>query len=192
MVTESERPFAIASHPGAVRLLAFLNRAHMGSYGEAVAEDVNIVSTRAYRYKYGFGLNFEQEIVKNIGFFSRLGWSDGHNEAWVFSDVDRTATAGFSIKGEFWRRPNDTIGIAGVLDGASTIHQQYLANGGTGILAGDGALSYAWEKDLETYYDIAFCAHVHGALDYQFISDPAFNRARGPVNVIGARLHIEF
>ena len=57
---------------------------------------------------------------------------------------------------------------------------------------GDGALSYCPEKILETYYDFQICEHVHGALDYQFISDPAFNRDRGPVSVIGARLHWEF
>jgi len=33
---------------------------------------------------------------------------------------------------------------------------------------------------------------VHVALDYQFISDPAFNRARGPVSVFGGRVHWEF
>ena len=36
MVTEFERRWAIDEHPGAVRLLGFLNRAHMGSYAEAV------------------------------------------------------------------------------------------------------------------------------------------------------------
>ena len=56
----------------------------------------------------GSGLNVEQEIIKNVGAFARLGWSDGQNEAWVFADVDRTATLGLSIKGEFWHRPNDT------------------------------------------------------------------------------------
>jgi hypothetical protein len=33
---------------------------------------------------------------------------------------------------------------------------------------------------------------LHGALDYQFFTDPAFNQARGPVSVFGARLHWEF
>src|ERR1035438_10389271 len=93
MVTEFERRYYVNSHPGAIRLLAFLNRADMGSYQGAVDSPVrpaDIVATRDYRYKYGFGLNIEQEITKNIGVFSRLGWSDGNNEAWVFSDVDRT------------------------------------------------------------------------------------------------------
>ena len=30
---------------------------------------------------------------------------------------------------------------------------------------------------------------VHLTLGHQFISNPAFNQARGPVSVLGARLH---
>jgi high affinity Mn2+ porin len=29
-------------------------------------------------------------------------------------------------------------------------------------------------------------------LGYQFIANPAYNAARGPVSVIGARLHVQF
>jgi high affinity Mn2+ porin len=195
MVTEFERRFNVNGHPGAVRFLAFLNSAHMGSYQDAVNSPIrpaDIEATRAYRLKYGFGLNVEQEIVKNVGAFARLGWSDGQNEAWAFSDVDRTATLGLSIKGESWHRPNDTVGLAGVLNGISHVHQEFFEAGGTGILAGDGNLSYRLEKIVEAYYDFEIWKTLHGTLDYQFISDPAFNSARGPVSVLGARLHWSF
>jgi high affinity Mn2+ porin len=195
MVTEFERRYALWGRPGAVRLLAFLNRANMGGYQAALDSPVrpaDIEATRAYRYKYGFGLNLEQELAKNIGAFARLGWSDGQTEAWVFSDVDRTATLGVSLKGEFWGRSNDTVGVGGVLNGVARVHRDFLAAGGTGILAGDGALSYGIEKIVEVYYDFKIWRAVHGTLDYQFISDPAFNRDRGPVSVFGARLHWEF
>jgi high affinity Mn2+ porin len=152
----------------------------------------DIEATRAYRYKYGFGLNIEQVVAKNIGVFTRLGWSDGQNEAWVFSDVDRTATLGISVKGEAWCRPNDTFGLAGVLNGISRVHQDFLAAGGTGILAGDGALTYGLEQILETYYDFNVWKTVHTSLGYQFINHPAFNRDRGPVSVFAARLHWTF
>ena len=109
----------------------------------------DIESTRAYRYKYGFGLNVEQELARNLGAFARLGWSDGKTEAWVFTDVDYTASLGVSLKGESWGRPGDTVGIAGVLNGLSEVHREYLAAGGTGILAGDGALTYGLEEILE-------------------------------------------
>jgi high affinity Mn2+ porin len=195
MMGELERRFAVNEHPGAVRFLAFLNSADMGSYQEAVDSPVrpaDIEATRAYRYKYGFGLNVEQEIVSNIGAFARLGWSDGHTEAWVFSDVDHTATLGVSIKGAFWDRPNDTYGLAGVLNGITPIHQQFFQAQGLGILAGDGALNYGWEKVLETYYDFQIWNTLHGALDYQFVSNPAFNRDRGPASIFAARLHWSF
>jgi high affinity Mn2+ porin len=198
MVTEWERRYTLDGHPGTLRFLAFLNHAHMGRYQDAIdtanstSLPADIQSSRAYRYKYGFGLNWEQEIIKDVGVFSRVGWSDGQNEAWVFADVDRTATLGLSVKGEAWQRPGDTVGLAGVANGLSQVHQKFFEAGGTGILAGDGALDYRWEKILETYYDCQIWKTIHASLDYQFIANPAFNGARGPVSVFGARLHWEF
>ncbi|MGD1089172.1 MAG: carbohydrate porin [Verrucomicrobiota bacterium] len=197
MVTELERRYSIGDHPGTIRFLAYLNEADMGSYQAAVNNfnqggSIDITQTRAYRYKYGFGLNWEQEIVNNVGIFSRLGWSNGQTEAWVFSDVDYTASLGLSIKGEAWHRPDDTFGMAGVVNGLSKIHQEFFEDGGTGILAGDGNLNYGWEKIIETYYDFKIWKSIHGAFDYQFVTDPAFNRDRGPVSIFGARLHWEF
>jgi high affinity Mn2+ porin len=198
MVTELERRYTLAEHPGTIRLLAFVNHANMGSYQEAIntavleGQPADIDATHEYRYKYGFGLNWEQEIIKNAGVFSRVGWSDGQNEAWVFSDVDRTASLGVSVKGEAWHRPGDTVGLAGLANGLSQVHQEFFAAGGTGILAGDGSLNYSWEKILETYCDCQLWKTIHASLDYQFVANPAFNSARGPVSVFGARLHWEF
>jgi len=139
---------------GAVRLLGYLNEARMGSYQAALAfPGTNIAATRENRYKYGFGLNWEQEITRNVGVFSRLGWNDGHQEGWMFTDINYTASAGVSIKGGGWHRADDIFGLAGVISGASHAQQEFLAAGGTGILDGDGALSYGIESVLETYYD---------------------------------------
>jgi high affinity Mn2+ porin len=197
MVTELERRYNLKDHPGVIRLFAYVNRAHMGNYQDAVnsatpTSPADITASAAYRYKYGFGLNLEQEIASNVGVFSRLGWSDGNNQAWMFSDVDYTATAGLSIKGESWHRPDDTFGVAGVGNGLFHVHQEFFAAGGTGILAGDGNLNYGWEKILETYYDFKIWKTLHTTLDYQFIDNPAFNQDRGPVSVLGARVHWEF
>jgi high affinity Mn2+ porin len=195
MVTEFERRFVVGQHPGTVRLLSYLNSAHMGSYAEAVANPerpADIEATRSYRTKYGFGLNLEQEIVTNLGVFSRVGWSDGRNEAWVFADVDHTASLGLSLKGGWWQRPDDTFGLAGALNDISRVHQEFLEAGGTGILAGDGTLTYGIEKIIETYYDAHIWKSLHVAFNYQFIVDPAYNRDRGPVSVFAGRLHFEF
>jgi high affinity Mn2+ porin len=128
---------------------------------------------------------------RNIGVFSRLGWNNGQNEAWMFTDVNHTGSLGVVVKGEAWHRPDDTVGMAGVISGISNSNHLYLGAGGLGILDGDGALNYAGEKVLEAYYDGKISKHLRGALDYQFVADPAFNSARGPVSVFGIRLHFE-
>jgi high affinity Mn2+ porin len=195
MVTELERRYTIAGHSGTIRFLAFLNRANMASYRDATAillAGGDFTTARQYHYKYGFALNWEQEIIKNIGVFSRLGWNDDREEGFMYSDVGKAASFGVSVQGGYWNRPDDTFGLAGVVSGISKSAQEFFAAGGTGILAGDGNLDYGWEKAVETYYDFKIWKTIHGALDYQYITDPAFNRDRGPVSVFGARLHWEF
>ncbi|MGD0813990.1 MAG: carbohydrate porin [Verrucomicrobiota bacterium] len=200
MMTEFERRYSLNAHPGVIRFLAWLNEADMASYNAATSlllaspdnGEADIAAARAYRYKYGFGLNWEQEVAKSVGMFSRLGWNDGHEEAWTFTDVNWTASLGVSVKGEAWRRPDDTFGLAGVVSGASRQNQQFLEAGGTDMLDGDGALNYGCEKVLEAYYNFKIYKNIHSTLDYQFITDPAFNRDRGPVSVFGVRVHWEF
>ena len=194
-VAEVERRYSPRGHAGALRLLAYDTRAHMGSYQEtldnpSLHEDIAL--TAAYRFKYGFGINLEQEIRANLGAFARLGWSDGKNQTWEFTDVDRTATAGLSLKGTWWRRPEDTLGLAVIVNGISAVHRQFLAAGGLGITVGDGALDYRSERLGETYYNWMIMKHFQLTLDYQFAQNPAYNHARGPVNLFALRMHTEF
>ncbi|MGA2410240.1 MAG: carbohydrate porin [Candidatus Binataceae bacterium] len=190
MVDEFERRYTLNARSGAIRLLGFLNRAHSGSYLVALAAPgTNITQNLAYRLNYGFGLNWEQAISENTGLFSRVGWNYGRNEAWMFTDVNYMGSVGASVNGSAWQRAGDTFGLAGVMSGISRANQRFLNAGGTGILDGDGALSYGWEEVLETYYDWTVWNSVHFAVDYQFVANPAFNRDRGPVSVFGGRLH---
>ncbi len=194
-VSEVERRYSPRGHAGAMRLLAYDQRAHMGNYQETIDRpklDEDIYLTAAYRYKYGFGINLEQEIRKDLGVFARLGWNDGKNQTYEFTDVDRTATGGLSLKGSAWRRPQDTVGVAGIVNGISAVHREYLAAGGLGITVGDGALNYRTERILETYYNWRIAKHYQLSPDYQFVENPAYNHARGPVNVFALRFHTEF
>ncbi len=197
MVVEFERRYSFNAHPGAIRLMPFLNEADMASNHAATAiliakgPGADISAAQAYRHKYGVGLNWEQEVTENVGLFSRLGWNDGHEQAWEYADDNWMASIGASVKGDEWQRPGDTFGVAGIVSGASRSNQQFLDAGGLGIEAGDGALTYGSEKVMETYYDFQIWKPVHAAVDYQFISNPAFNRDRGPVSVFGVRLHWE-
>lgn len=193
MAAEGERRYRIGIHPGTVRALAYLNQGEFGSYKAALSvSGADFSKTYANRRTFGFGLNAEQEITRNVGVFSRMGWNDGHNEAWMFTDINHSGSLGISVKGDTWRRSDDTVGVAGVISGISQVNQQYLKAGGSGILDGDGNLDYGREFALETYYAHAFSKQIHAALDYQFIADPAFNRVRGPVSVFGTRIHWEF
>ncbi|HVB59319.1 MAG TPA: carbohydrate porin [Candidatus Acidoferrales bacterium] len=194
---EFERRYA-NTHPGAIRLLAWLDEENMIGYREAASlleangSGANLSAARAFRNKYGFGLNWEQRIATNIGVFSRLGWNNGQAEGWMYTDANWTASFGMSIQGAAWGRPNDSFGLACVTSGASSSAQKFLEAGGLGILNGDGALTYGSEKVMEVYYNYPIRNTVHATLDYEFVDNPAFNRARGPVSVIGIRLHWQF
>ena len=194
-VAELERRYSPKGHPGTLRLLAYDTRAHMGNYQETINDPslgADIFLTAAYRYKYGFGINLDQEIGKNLGVFTRLGWSDGKNQTYEFTDVDRTATAGVSLKGARWHRSEDTVGIGMVVNGISAAHRQYLAAGGLGITVGDGALDYRAERIVEGYYNWKIANHFHLTADYQLAEDPSYNHARGPVDLIALRFHTEY
>ena len=141
---------------------------------------------------YGFGLNAEYELFKGVGAFTRLGWNDGQTENWAYADVDKSGSAGLSVNGAIWNRPNDAFGLAGVINGISRVQRAYFGAGGLGILAGDGALSYGLEETLETYYKFQIWKAFNITADYQYVINPAYNEARGPVSIAGMRLHWDF
>ena len=186
---------------GTVRLLSYLNHADMGSYRAAIDDYLggprtappNIVATRRQgHHKYGFDLNFEQSITPDIGVFGRLGWSDGHNESWAYTEDDRTLQLGGFAQGGLWNRRNDRAGIVFVANGIAAIHQQYLALGGLGFLLGDGALTYGPEKIFEGFYTAHLWRGFFVSFDLQHINNPGYNQARGPVTVPGLRFHTDF
>jgi high affinity Mn2+ porin len=197
MVTEFERRYAHA-HAGVIRVLSYVNEANTIGYREATplleanGPGADLSSARAFRRKYGFGLNWEQKIIDDVGIFSRLGWNNGQVEGWMYNDSNWTASFGGSVKGTPWRRMKDAIGLAYVESGASRSNQQFLEAGGTDILDGDGALTYGSEKVMEIYYNFAIWKNVQVTPDYEFVVNPAFNRDRGPVSVMAIRLHWKF
>ncbi len=169
-----------------------INRDAIHDYldGDTTTPDV-IATRRQGRHKYGFGLNFEQEIQPNIGLFGRLGWSDGRNESFAYTEVDRTLELGGFAKGSWWHRRNDRSGVAFVANGIVAAHQQYLALGGLGFLLGDGGLTYGPEKIFEGFYTTHIWRAVFASFDLQHINNPGYNQARGPVMLPGVRLHVD-
>jgi len=123
--------------------------------------------------------------------YGRLGWNEGANESFAYTEIDRTAQIGGDYRGTRWHRPEDKVGAAFVVNGISGDHSRYLALGGLGFILGDGALNYGPEKILEAYYTAHIWRGIWLAIDYQYVTNPGYNRDRGPVSVLGFRFHFE-
>src|SRR5205085_6788151 len=124
--------------------------------------------------------------------FFKASWNDGKTATWAFTEIDRSVSAGVSIRGIKWKRPNDNIGIAQVVNGISKDHQTFLNAGLYGFIIGDGKLTYGVESVSEFYYQAQIAKSLYAAFDYQFVNNPAYNKDRGPVHVFAIRGHVEF
>jgi high affinity Mn2+ porin len=185
---------------GVVRILSYVNHAHMGLYREAneaylSGEDPTPEITKHETYgavKYGFTLNAEQELTGNMRVFGRFGWNEGQHESFAYTEVDQTVELGSDYSGRSWSRPYDKLGLTFVSNAIKKDHQDYLKLGGLGFLLGDGKLNYAREDILEGYYNLHTWRGVYYALDLQFINHPGYNKDRGPVLVESVRMHVDF
>jgi len=191
-----------------VRLLAYSNVGNMGDYEEALAiaaaagaiPDI-AADNQPGRRKVGFGVNLEQPLADSgdSGIFARLGWNDGQTEDFVFTEVDRVVSFGGQLSGVHWRRSDDRLGLAAVVEGISGPHRDYLAAGGMGFLLGDGRLNYGYEQIVEAYYKAQWSWSIaHSPLrlaltpDFQYMQNPGYNRDRGPVRFYALRVHLEY
>jgi high affinity Mn2+ porin len=191
----------VPKRKGSVRVLSFVNHAHMGLYRDAInaylasdrSSPPNIVDQAKFSaVKYGFGLNAEQELTPDFRVFFRLGWNEGKHQSFAYTEVDQTMTFGGDYSGRAWSRPNDKVGLTFVTNAIKKDHQTYLKLGGLGFLLGDGNLNYAREDIVEGYYNLHVWRGVYYALDGQFIEHPGYNQDRGPVLFESVRMHVDF
>lgn len=118
--------------------------------------------------------------------------SDGRFETYEFTDIDRTIATGFFFSGKLWGRSEDALRVAGIINGISREHEQFLNLGGLGIAVGDGMLPHPGnERVLETHYSFPVLSW-RATVTYAFIDNPAYNEDRGPVSIISTRLHAQF
>jgi high affinity Mn2+ porin len=199
LLAEIEKRYELWGQPGKLKVTGFLNRGRAGRFQDAIAlaqitgQPADITLVRQYTSRPGVSMNWEQQVSDNVGIFARAGWADGSVEPWDFTDIDRTVAGGVAINGKNWGRPDDTVGIAGVLNNIAGVHQAFFNAGGLGILIGDRQLpNPGLEKIFEAYYSYVLAADRRLTFDYQFIANPAYNTDRGPVNVFAARFHAQF
>jgi high affinity Mn2+ porin len=198
-VTELEERHDLWDQPGKLKLLYWLTWGRLGTYldaialGQATGQTPSTAFVRTSRTKGGAGLNLEQQLTADLGVFARASLSQGNVEEVDFTDINQSASAGLSLAGARWGRPDDTVGLAAVVNRISHDGKLYLAAGGLGGIIGDGQLPHAGpEQILEAYYGIPVFSFAHVTVDYQFVNNPAYNRDRGPVSIFGVRLHAQF
>ncbi len=209
-LAEIERRHELWGQPGKLKITGYFVAGNMGDYKEAnklyqanatpsgsydTAANYYINQTRKYTIAPGVNFNVEQQVTDIVGVFARAGWCDGSHELWNNTDVDYSGQVGASIKGTKWGRPDDTVGVVGIVNGISREHAGWLNNGGLGIIIGDGVGTLPHpelEKILEAYYSYSLSASTKLSFDYQFVDSPAYNPERGPVNLFAGRLHWQF
>ncbi|MBV8657308.1 MAG: carbohydrate porin [Burkholderiales bacterium] len=197
---EIEHDHTIAGLPGIVRIMTFRNLAYAGSYRDAINAGIatgttpDVTSVRTDSTKRGYGISVEQSLSDDLGVFVRASKADDKVEEYAFTEIDDTISAGMSLKGTQWHRPDDTFGMAFSSSGLNQDHRDYLAAGGLGGFLGDGKLTrYGREQAFEMYYSAQAIKGVSLTLDFQQITNPGYNAdRRGPVNIIGTRVHAAF
>ena len=194
---ELTREHKIYDQPGAIRALYFRGNAFMSNYRDAINLGIqtnttpDILNTRYGQQSFwGYGINLEQALSDDIGVFARWSWNTGRTETQTL-DISQSLSGGVSIKGTSWGRSEDVIGIGYAVSGISASEIEYLQRGGMTAFIGDGNLQYEREKVFEAYYSIKAYKGVYLTADFQRIENPAFNSARGPINIFGLRAHIE-
>ncbi|WP_251371230.1 carbohydrate porin [Polynucleobacter sp. TSB-Sco08W16] len=207
---EVERQHNIADLPGKVSVLAYRNRMILARFQDATnyviannaqgTQAINNVRTN-YQYKTGIGINGEQALTKDLGIYGRAFTSDGHTETMSFTEADNSVSVGMSLNGAGWTRPSDTIGISMMQNGLSSYRKNYLQNGGISYFIGDTpspyvgpnqTITYRPERIGEVYYNAMLVKNVLLGVNFQHINNPAYNGARGPVNIASFRVHAEF
>jgi len=214
-VIEVEHDHVLFGQPGAVRLLGYRNYEVTGKFADAIAAykadpKKNAASCTSYNYgsenfsapdlcwvrkpnaKLGIGINLEQSVARDVGLFARAMYSDGQTEVDAFNSADRDFSFGAVAKGTLWRRPFDVAGVGIGLSWISAIHAQYLNMGGVDGFIGDGHLNQAAEGVFDVFYSVNILKAIWLAADYQFLWNPGFNADRGPVHILGAKIHAEF
>jgi high affinity Mn2+ porin len=110
-VPELEERHSLWDQPGKLKFLYWLTRGNLGTYldaisfGEATGTTPSTGAVRSFRTKGGLGLNLEQPLATDFGVFARASVSQGTVEEVDFTDINKSLSAGLSLKGLRWDGP---------------------------------------------------------------------------------------
>ena len=198
-IAELARRYTLAGQPGQARLLWYVNHGRMGRYADAAQQAqasgsvADLAAVRQRGSKSGWALNMEQSLTPDVSGFFRYSASDGSQEAFDFTEINRSVSGGVVLGGALWGQPQHTLGLGTAVNRLSAAGQAYFNAGGIGILIGDGRLPHPGSEQIaEAFYAVKLGRFVRVSADAQRIVNPAYNRDRGPVNILGLRVHAEF
>ena len=205
---ELEENHTIFGQPGTIKVLGFIDHGSMANINSAISYyntfgptpeaaalgvGASFEPVRHIATKPGFLLNLYQSVTKDIGFFALFGEEDGRYEIVDDADSDLYTAVGVQVAGTKWGRPDDTFGVMGALSNISGEYKQFLADGGLGLTIGDGQLpSSGPEKNFDIYYKYQIYSTTSLTLDYQHVVNPAYDSARGPVNLFLGRVRFYY
>lgn len=186
--------FKLFGNSGKVRLLGFYNRSHGGDFKhydkDTLSGSAFFDNTHIYTTKFGAGIDINYNLTNNSGLFLRYSMNDGLHEDYGTTQCDGSLAGGASFGMKSIKRTSDRLGICASVNTISALHQQYLKDGGTGFMVGDGNLSYAPETVFETYYCFDFWHHAYLTLNYQYALNVGYNADRGNAHFLGLRLNL--
>ncbi|WP_158295621.1 carbohydrate porin [Crenalkalicoccus roseus] len=194
LLGQVDRFYALDGRPGALRLTYGASRARQSRWDEIFRNGFDSFrqNPAGYRLKHNLTLGWEQALADDLGAFARLSWNDGRTQSWMFTEMDRAVSAGLSLAGPRWGRPEDTVGLGSNIGWISAGRRRYLEAGGIGFITGDGRLRYAPEWVTELYYDARLAPGLNAAANYQLAVNPAYNADRGPAHLFALRLRASF
>ncbi len=186
--------FKLFGKGGKIRLIGFYNRYRGGDFKyyhkDSIRNETNFDSTHLDATKLGAGIELTYRFLNNSGLFLRYSFSDGLHEDFGYTQCDGSLNGGASFGMNGIKRSTDRFGICASVNTISALHQQYLKDGGTGFMVGDGNLSYAPETVFETYYCFDLWHHAYFTIDYQYALNVGYNADRGNAHFVGARLNL--
>ncbi|MEI6068307.1 MAG: carbohydrate porin [Methylococcaceae bacterium] len=118
--------------------------------------------------------------------------SDGKTEVYNYTSADQSISLGAAMKGFRWGREKDSIGLGYAQNWISKDHVAFLNMGGIDAFIGDGKMTYKPEQVADIYYQCHVVKSAWLSVDYQHLANPGYNADRGPVDIYGVRVHLEF
>ncbi len=170
-----------AKRQGAIRVLSFVNHAHMGDYRQSVQQYLSGQDRHA-RHHADRALRRSQVRLwpehragshRQPAALRALRLERGPARVIRLHRGRPDDPFRRRLSGPRLVRPNDKVGVAYVSNAIKRDHQNYLHYGGLGFLLGDGNLTYGREDIVEWYYN----AHLWRGL-YSMVGGSLYSPSR--------------